>query len=72
MHDCREGKEVPSMKLQSWPLGFIGMLNAIGSMLTKFGDAKGAFGFIEEFLNATESMATLLLDTGCDKITDAK
>ena len=72
LHYCSEGKEVSSMKLQCWPLGFIGMLNAIGIMLANFGDAKGAFGFIEELWNATKSTITLLLDTGCDKITDAK
>ena len=57
------------MKLQCWPLGFIGMLNAIGTILANLSDAKGAFGFIEELLNATESTITLLLDTGYDEIT---
>ena len=72
VHDCGEGEEVLSMNLQSWPLGFISMLDAIGTTLANFSDAKGAFGFIEELLNSTESGVTLLLDTGCDKIADAK
>ena len=57
------------MKLQRWPQGFIGMLNAVRTMPTNINDAEGAFGFIEELLNATESTITLLLDTGYDEIT---
>ena len=40
------------------------MMNAIGTMLTNLGDGKGAFGFIEELLNTTKRMITLLLDAG--------
>jgi len=72
VHDCGKGKKVPSMKLLSWPLRFIGMLNEVGTMLTNLRDAKGAFGFVEKLLDSTESAVTLLLDAGCDEITDAK
>ena len=52
------------MKLQRWPQGFIGMLNAVRTMPTNLNDAEGAFGFIEELLNTAKRMITLLLDTG--------